>query len=226
MVAPDNGDARSRNRSRARHGRGRLAGALAILAAPLALHGCLFNPFRSPFSREITQVDLQVQTLERRVTQLEGVRAGVPSLTGSLAAGAGGSGLLTADVRGAGAPGELSLGDPELFLASRVEEGAGGGIRWPGLPSRDAWAKLLRGLTNIATGWVELPKRVHETTHRSGAGVGFTWGILRGIGHGFIRTAGGVYEAVTFPFPAPPNYRPVIRPSYVFICEDDRNAQP
>ena len=79
-----------------------------------------------------------------------------------------------------------------------------------------AFWKLTRGFVNLVTGWVEIPKRVHETSQTSGTAAGFTWGLLRGIGHGFIRTAAGGYELVTFPFPAPPGYTPVIQPEYVF----------
>ena len=82
-----------------------------------------------------------------------------------------------------------------------------------------AFTKLTRGVINIVTGWVEIPKRVSETSQTSGSAAGFTWGILRGIGHGFIRTAAGFYELFTFPFPAPPGYAPVIQPEYVFSPE-------
>lgn len=82
-----------------------------------------------------------------------------------------------------------------------------------------AFTKLTRGFMNIVTGWVEIPKRIHETSQASGAAAGFTWGLLRGFGHGFIRTAAGAYELVTFPFPAPPGYEPVIQPEYVFTDE-------
>ena len=54
---------------------------------------------------------------------------------------------------------------------------------------------------------------------RSGPWAGFTWGLLRGVGYGFIRTAGGVYETVTFPVPAPADYRPIMVPEYVFLPE-------
>ena len=84
------------------------------------------------------------------------------------------------------------------------------------MESGKALTKLGRGGVNILTGWVEIPKRIQETATTSGTAAGFTWGLLRGIGHGFIRTAAGVYELVTFPFPAPPDYRSVIQPEYVF----------
>jgi putative exosortase-associated protein (TIGR04073 family) len=84
------------------------------------------------------------------------------------------------------------------------------------LRSGDAMTKLGRGFVNIVTGWVEIPKRVSETSREQGTAAGWTWGLLRGLGHGFVRTAAGLYEAFTFPFPAPPDYAPVIQPEYVF----------
>ena len=78
------------------------------------------------------------------------------------------------------------------------------------------FTKLTRGATNTVTGWVEIPKRIQETTQISGALAGFTWGLLRGFGYGFVRTAAGLYEVFTFPFPAPPGYESVIQPEYVF----------
>ena len=79
-----------------------------------------------------------------------------------------------------------------------------------------AATKLGRGAVNTVTGWVEIPKCINETAQESGALAGATWGLLRGLGHGFIRTVAGVYELVTFPFPAPPDYEPVMEPEYVF----------
>lgn len=87
-----------------------------------------------------------------------------------------------------------------------------------------ALLKGMRGTINTVTGWVEIPKRIHETSLSDGALAGFTWGLLRGLGHGFIRTAAGLYELVTFPFPAPPGYTPVIQPEYVFA--DESTAPP
>lgn len=83
-------------------------------------------------------------------------------------------------------------------------------------PAGSPLSKLARGGLNLFTGWLEIPKRVHETSQNSGATVSFTWGLLRGLGYGFVRTAAGVYEIVTFPFAAPPDYEPVIQPAYVW----------
>ena len=82
-----------------------------------------------------------------------------------------------------------------------------------------AVTKLGRGAVNVVTGWVEIPKRISDTSREQGAAAGWTWGLLRGLGHGFVRTAAGLYEFFTFPFPAPPDYAPVIQPEYIFSHE-------
>ena len=87
------------------------------------------------------------------------------------------------------------------------------------------FAKLTRGATNTVTGWVEIPKRINETSNDSGWLAGFTWGLARGLGYGFTRTAAGLYELFTFPFPAPPGYEPVIQPEYVFSAESAAAAK-
>ncbi|MBI4354099.1 MAG: exosortase system-associated protein, TIGR04073 family, partial [Candidatus Omnitrophica bacterium] len=69
---------------------------------------------------------------------------------------------------------------------------------------------------------VEIPKRISETSNVQGMAAGLTWGLLRGLGYGFVRTAAGFYEVFTFPVAAPPNYEPVIQPEYVFVEEDNQ----
>jgi len=91
------------------------------------------------------------------------------------------------------------------------------------MQTQGAVTKLGRGLINIVTGWVEIPKRVYETSQTQGAAAGWTWGIVRGVGYGFVRTAAGFYEFFTFPFPAPPGYTPVMEPEYVFVDEGTKS---
>jgi putative exosortase-associated protein (TIGR04073 family) len=85
----------------------------------------------------------------------------------------------------------------------------------------NAGEKLLRGAVNVCTGWVEIPKRIIETKDEFDWWTGVTWGLMRGIGHGFVRTAAGIYEVVTFPFAAPPGYAALIEPEYVFGNEPE-----
>lgn len=109
----------------------------------------------------------------------------------------------------------LSVGSLIAAPMARAESMEAGG----------AFSKLTRGVVNIFTGWVEIPKRIHETSQTSGAAAGFTWGLLRGFGYGFIRTAAGFYETFTFPFPAPPGYASVIEPEYVFTSDEPATGE-
>lgn len=100
-----------------------------------------------------------------------------------------------------------------VILVAAVGVGPAGAAE---MRSGGAANKLGRGAINVFTGWVEIPKRIADTTAEQGAWSGWTWGVLRGIGHGFIRTVAGFYEVFTFPFPAPSGYQPVLEPEYVF----------
>jgi putative exosortase-associated protein (TIGR04073 family) len=66
--------------------------------------------------------------------------------------------------------------------------------------------KLSRGTINILTGWVEVPKNIAIRWKDSDPFSGFIWGGIEGIGWGFARTVGGVYEVISFPFPYPDDY--------------------
>ena len=85
--------------------------------------------------------------------------------------------------------------------------------------SGGAAMKLGRGAINVVTGWVEIPKRMYETSVSEGTAAGLTWGLLRGLGYGFVRTIAGFYEVFTFPVPAPQDYEPIVHPEYVFVDE-------
>ena len=69
-----------------------------------------------------------------------------------------------------------------------------------------AWAqdpihKAGRGLTNVLTGWIELPKQIHLGSREPNAVTGLAWGVVKGVGLTVLRTGVGLYEAVTFPIP-------------------------
>ncbi|MBI4355454.1 MAG: exosortase system-associated protein, TIGR04073 family [Candidatus Omnitrophica bacterium] len=105
-------------------------------------------------------------------------------------------------------------------------------VAWMAVPRSEAaewgtsgqiFGKLGRGAVNLVTGWVEVPKKSRETMETSGPFIGLTWGVLRGIGYGAVRTAAGLYEVVTFPFPAPPQYEAIVYPEYVFESERGTN---
>ncbi|MBI2884860.1 MAG: exosortase system-associated protein, TIGR04073 family [Candidatus Omnitrophica bacterium] len=174
----------------------------AVVALCLAATGCIFDPFGT----RVRRVQSQVTMLEQRVVQLE-------SATGVLPSSAAETDFGVAEAAETAAPAALSL--PGISQSEPL-----GKSQLPSVPInwRKAFGKLWRGVVNVLTGWVEVPKRIDETSTRSGPGSGATLGVLRGVGHGFVRTIAGAYDTVTFVFPAPPDYAPLIQPEYVFTC--------
>jgi putative exosortase-associated protein (TIGR04073 family) len=75
--------------------------------------------------------------------------------------------------------------------------------------------KLVRGVTNIATSVVELPKQTYLTIKEDGAS-GFVIGPLKGIGMMVYRALMGASETVLFLVPQPGYYDPMIDPDYVW----------
>lgn len=82
--------------------------------------------------------------------------------------------------------------------------------------AQDMGKKLYRGVANIVTGWVELPKNIYDTSVEDNPLSGITIGLAKGVGMTIVRTGAGVYETVTFPFPIPEGYNPVLEPEFVF----------
>ncbi len=158
-----------------------------FLAIAATVSGCATGPS----TEETQQVQLQLNALQQRIDVLEQVRhPGVSSESTTS---------------------EMSFGDTTRDTsAPRSVFSFGQGS------ASGAVGKLFRGGVNLVTGWVEIPKRVQETSQRSGIAAGLTWGLLRGLGYGFIRTAGGLYELVTFPVPAPAEYQPIMQPPFIF----------
>ncbi|MBS0425368.1 MAG: exosortase system-associated protein, TIGR04073 family [Proteobacteria bacterium] len=73
-----------------------------------------------------------------------------------------------------------------------------------------AGMKILSGVANVATGWLELPKNIAIWTQRdSNPLIGVTEGALWGIYHTVGRTGNGAVDFITFwlptyPIPNPP----------------------
>lgn len=77
--------------------------------------------------------------------------------------------------------------------------------------------KAVRGLANAGLGLgVELPNAIYYDTLEDGPLYGLTVGVLEGLSWGIARTLVGIYEVVTFPFPAPEGYRPIFTPAYPY----------
>jgi len=62
-------------------------------------------------------------------------------------------------------------------------------------------SKFGRGLANAATGWIELPKNVVNTSNQSNVAVGITWGVVKGVLYTVGRTVIGAAELATFFIP-------------------------
>lgn len=80
--------------------------------------------------------------------------------------------------------------------------------------------KLSQGITNMATGFWEIPKNVINISAEDNMFVGLSWGLLRGTGHGVSRTLVGVAEFITSPIPS----SEFAAPAYVWdrFSEDSR----
>lgn len=89
---------------------------------------------------------------------------------------------------------------------------------------RASATKLFRGVANVATGWIEVPKQMSLEWEEKGAKRGLTVGLARGLGWAVGRTAVGLYEAVTFPLKGQGDYAPIMTPEYVL--SDQENKEP
>lgn len=76
----------------------------------------------------------------------------------------------------------------------------------PRVFAQDPIHKMGRGVVNVLTGWIELPKQVHLGTQEENPVAGVGWGLVKGAGLTLLRGGVGLYEALTFPLPYPKDY--------------------
>ncbi|MBI2093230.1 MAG: exosortase system-associated protein, TIGR04073 family [Candidatus Omnitrophica bacterium] len=74
-----------------------------------------------------------------------------------------------------------------------------------------AWAqdpihKMGRGVVNILTGWLELPKQIQLGSQEDNPLSGFGRGLLKGTTLTLLRGGVGLYETITFPLPYPKDF--------------------
>ena len=72
--------------------------------------------------------------------------------------------------------------------------------------------KLGRGVGNILVGWVEIPATMHSEYTERDPVTGLVTGFFKGLVKGVIRTLVGAFETITFPFPIPEHYAPILPP--------------
>jgi putative exosortase-associated protein (TIGR04073 family) len=80
--------------------------------------------------------------------------------------------------------------------------------------------KLSRGLANTVTGVLEIPLNVRSVGLTDGPVAGMSLGLMVGLGAAVSRTALGLIEVVTFPFPLPQSgYEPLLQPEFLLQPE-------
>ncbi|HEY5512088.1 MAG TPA: exosortase system-associated protein, TIGR04073 family [Geomonas sp.] len=85
--------------------------------------------------------------------------------------------------------------------------------------------KLVRGVANVTTSLVEIPKQSYLMVRDRG-GVGYLVGPLKGMGMAFYRLFAGVTETVFFAVPQPGYYDSMIYPEYVWQGWEARRVEP
>lgn len=72
--------------------------------------------------------------------------------------------------------------------------------------AQDPIHKMSRGVVNVLTAWIELPKQIHLGRHDENPVRGFGGGLVRGAGLTLLRAGVGLYEALTFPLSYPQGF--------------------
>jgi len=72
--------------------------------------------------------------------------------------------------------------------------------------AQDPIHKVGRGVGNVLTCWIEVPKNLHLGTQEENPLLGVGWGLVKGSGLAATRLVVGAYEALTFPIPIPKDY--------------------
>lgn len=80
--------------------------------------------------------------------------------------------------------------------------------------AENAGDKLTRGLVNVGTGWIELPKRINEVSKETNPLAGLLLGSIKGAGYALVRTSAGGFDALTFLIP--PYDKLLMKPKYAF----------
>lgn len=75
--------------------------------------------------------------------------------------------------------------------------------------------KLVRGVVNAATGWLEIPMSLVRNVEREPF-TGLFVGIFEISAMAVYRTGAGAFEAGTFFVPVPAHYRPITTPGTTF----------
>lgn len=72
--------------------------------------------------------------------------------------------------------------------------------------AQDPIHKFGRGIVNVLTSWIEIPKQVHMGSRQDNPITGTISGLGKGIANAILRLGVGLYEAVSCPIPYPKGY--------------------
>jgi putative exosortase-associated protein (TIGR04073 family) len=78
--------------------------------------------------------------------------------------------------------------------------------------SSQVGSKLVRGLANAVTGFIEIPREIDVVTHKSGIIHGATWGLAKGVAFAVGRHLTGAFDIAFFFVPS----NSITRPVYVW----------
>ena len=81
----------------------------------------------------------------------------------------------------------------------------------------DPIKKLGRGIANMLTFPLELPKGIGDANREDGPLAAASYGVLKGLFDGCVRGIVGVYETVTFLIPIPADYAPIVKDPEFFL---------
>ena len=93
----------------------------------------------------------------------------------------------------------------QRLVATVVVAGVFFGLSTP-VWAQDPIHKMGRGVVNVLTGWIEIPKHIHLGSQEENPVIGIGAGVLKGAGLTLLRGGVGLYEALTFPIPYPKDY--------------------
>ena len=89
----------------------------------------------------------------------------------------------------------------------------------------NAFTKFGRGVANIVTSPGELYTQPILLTKNQADSTSIFGGLLKGAAMFVAREVVGVYEVLTFPFPIPKGYGPIIKPATTFTDWNARQPQ-
>ncbi len=87
--------------------------------------------------------------------------------------------------------------------------------------ANSAVRKLGRGIANVVTSPLEVCVSVYHIFSTEGPAAAATYGVVDGVVKTTMRAGVGVFEVITFPFPFPAEYDPILEPEFLLSPDED-----